>query len=340
MITIIFYYLLIHHGLFIHAEPSESPNSFMKIETQEEGTTNLCKLIPQGLVRLPEDDTVHPNTTEWWFGFGNLQDNQGRSIDYVSIIYKFYTSGVPFLVGDTSIFINRQINYELSTHFTPFETIPNGYKFDLGHIKLEGGNGTDTVYVSAGKYSLDLQLTQVKAPLLYFNEGFMSPYLGGYFYYYSRPRSVATGVLTHGNETYQVSGISYTDHEYGILDPLAVNGWDWFVMHLDDGTDIIIYLIKPGLSEVWISYPNCEYERLDAQDIFIEVIGRWVSPMTGCSWPYGWQFNIKQKRYVVIPVGEDYEILHPRQIYWEGPVTISGDGNGRGIAELVGYCRI
>ena len=46
-------------------------------------------------------------------------------------------------------------------------------------------------------------------------------------------------------------------------------------MHLDDGTDIIIYLIKPGLSQVWIYYPNCEFERLDAQEIFVEVMGRY-----------------------------------------------------------------
>jgi predicted secreted hydrolase len=342
MLTINFYYLIILHGLFIHADPSIESDSLLNIDNQKgdaKNTTNLCDQIPEGFIKLPEDDSVHENMTEWWFGFGNLQDDQGRNIDYVFVIPKFFVSGNPFLLGESGIYIDGDLDYKISTHRTPIPKIENGYDFDLGHVRLEGGNGTDAIYLRAGSYSLDIQVTQTKAPMLYLHSGYLDTYLGGDSYYYSRPRSITKGTLTDGDKVYEVSGISYFDHQYGLLEPLVRQTWDWFLLHLDDGTDIQISLSRPGISEVWISDQNCNNERLDGHEIEINIIAKWPSPVTGCSYPQGWEFTIKGKKYVLTPVNSNNEWNHPYRIRWEGPVVISGDGEGRGIAQLVGYCH-
>jgi hypothetical protein len=41
---------------------------------------------------------------------------------------------------------------------------------------------------------------------------------------------------------------------------------------------------------------------MDSQDIDIKVPDKWVSPLTGCTWPHGWKFGIKGKEYIVTPL--------------------------------------
>ena len=326
-------------GVFAYPEPfNQTPDSFSGIYLGND-SANMCDKVPEGTVSLPKDDSLHEGVIEWWFSFGHLEDEQCRKIDYVSIVPKFFASGIPFTLAESGIYIDGKMHYEITTHFTQPEKVENGYKFDFGHVKLEGGDGYETAHLEAGDYTLYLEVTKNKAPIFYYNDGFLDLNYGGYFNYYSRPRQDVKGVLTQGDKSYKVSGITYFDHQYGVMDELIHLGWNFFEMHLDNGTDIIIFLIKAGNSEVWISDENCNFERMDSQEIEIKVTNKWFSPLTGCTWPHGWKFGIKGKEYIVTPAIENCEWNNPYKIRWQGPIVVSGDATGRGEAELVGGCH-
>src|ERR671919_798165 len=67
----------------------------------------------------------------------------------------------------------------------------------------------------------------------------------GRTYYYSRPRMDATGTLTLDSSALAVQGTVWFDHQWG--DFIAVgggSGWDWFAVNLDDGTDVMLYVLR------------------------------------------------------------------------------------------------
>lgn len=339
MIGSLFLFILGVMNLRVYSENSDYNNKFItNIGNEVQESENICDKIPDGLIKLPRDDSLHENLKEWWFYIGSMKDEQGKLFEFLAVVFKLYSAGTPFLSGESAFYIDGKILYKSSVAFIQPEKVKDGFRFDLGHVKLEGSNGEDSIHISAGDYSMDLQVTQVKAPVLHHKTGYIQTYFGADTYYYTRPYSNATGVLTKGNFTYEVTGNTYFDHQYGHLDGYLKQGWDWFMIHLEDGVEIIITLVKPEENEVLIVDANCNSIFVDPQDIKVNVLSKWMSPTTGCSYPYGWEFIIKGKKYILTPTMEDQEILQPRGIRWEGVFNVSGDAVGRGVAELVGYC--
>ena len=52
----------------------------------------------------------------------------------------------------------------------------------------------------------------------------------------------ATGSLTLGDETFDVTGTAWFDHQWGDFIAVGGGGWDWFAINLDDGTDLMLSL--------------------------------------------------------------------------------------------------
>ena len=63
--------------------------------------------------------------------------------------------------------------------------------------------------------------------------------------YYSFTRLATEGVVVIGADTVAVSGESWMDKEFG-SNQLGENqvGWDWFSLRLDDGRDVMLYLLR------------------------------------------------------------------------------------------------
>ena len=59
----------------------------------------------------------------------------------------------------------------------------------------------------------------------------------------------ATGSLTLGDETFDVTGTAWFDHQWGDFIAVGGGGWDWFAINLDDGTDLMLSL-DPGRRRV------------------------------------------------------------------------------------------
>jgi predicted secreted hydrolase len=70
---------------------------------------------------------------------------------------------------------------------------------------------------------------------------------------------------------------------------------------------------------------------------------RWRSPRTNTVYPVAMNVRVGGMRWRLTPLIDDQE-LDSRDstgaLYWEGAVTLAGDGsNGRGYLELTGYAK-
>jgi predicted secreted hydrolase len=173
-------------------------------------------------------------------------------------------------------------------------------------------------------------------------------------HYYSYTRLKTSGTLTYGGRQLAVEGLSWMDHEFGSdeLQPDQV-GWDWFSIQLDDGREVMLYLLRrrdgsvtPESSGSVIARDgSVRYVPLDA--FAAEATGTWTSPHTNGRYPSGWHVRVPGERIdlVLVPTLLDQELAGTNAggiSYWEGAVdvrdaTAPNRTLGAGYVELTGY---
>ena len=130
-------------------------------------------------------------------------------------------------------------------------------------------------------------------------------------------------------------------------------GWDWFSLHLSDGADLMIYLlrradgsIEPASAGTFIPASGAA-RRLTLGDISVEALDRWRSGKSGGVYPSRWRVRIEGEGIdlTIAPLLADQELVSaglPDLVYWEGAVEGKGRSGGRevsgeGYVELTGY---
>jgi len=203
---------------------------------------------------------------------------------------------------------------------------------------------------------LDLALTPAKPPALHGDGGFSRKAARGdaVSYYYSLSRLETKGQLTLNGRSFEVTGSSWMDHEFfsGAMAPGLV-GWDWFALQLDDGREVMLYLLRhqdgsldPASSGTLVA-PAGKTSHLRLTDFKVKGTGAWKSPHSGATYPAGWQIGISGAGLDITlsPTLADQEVRAgaPAQVsYWEGQVKVQGQTGGkpitgRGYVELTGY---
>ena len=205
---------------------------------------------------------------------------------------------------------------------------------------------------AGGDVALDLTLTQTMPPVLH-GDGGLSPKgeePGNASYYYSIIRQETAGTIRIGEELFDVTGLSWKDHEYSTsaLSADAV-GWDWFSLQLDNGGGLMLFQIRnadgslePFSSGSYIA-PDGTITHLALADFMIEVLDTWISPTSGGEYPAGWRISIPKLALELEgrPLLPNQE-LNVSTVYWEGAVEFGGTLAGasvtaRGYVELTGY---
>jgi predicted secreted hydrolase len=168
--------------------------------------------------------------------------------------------------------------------------------------------------------------------------------------YYSFTRLRTTGTLTLGDSVFPAAGRSWMDQEIG-SNQLADRqvGWDWFALQLDDGRDLMLYVLRDSSGATsWASgtlVPRAGAPRyLAAADFTVDAHGAWKSDSSGATYPARWTLTLPREHLVldVVPLAADQENRSaiPRGLfYWEGAVEarIGRRTVGRGYVELTGY---
>jgi predicted secreted hydrolase len=298
-------------------------------------------------ITLPADDRVHDDLVEWWYWTGHLRDDAGHEYGYQVTFFAFGAGAARALLANVAVTDLTDGSYHRAAKFefgSP-ERLEAGFTFQLGPQTARGGGGQDVVHAEADDYQLDLTLHTDLPAVLQHGDGYHDYGFGGFTYYYSRPRMTATGTLTVAGEARAVTGTGWFDHQWGDLEAATALGWDWFALNLDDGRDVMLFLVHGEAGDELvggsISANQCGTTEVPAQDVTITPLGQWESPESGCTFPQGWQVAVGELALEIttrVPEQEMYNQRDNSRTYWEGAVEVTGDATGRGYVELAGYC--
>ena len=162
----------------------------------------------------------------------------------------------------------------------------------------------------------------------------------------------ASGSLVLDEQTLDVEGSAWFDHQWGDFIAVGGGGWDWFAVNLDDGTDLTLSLVRDADG----SYPLVYGTLVDADgpsrhlapDAFtVEVTDDWTSPRTGATYPAAWRVTVPAEDLVIElePTVADQELdtrATTGVIYWEGSQDVRATRRGATLGgeayvELTGY---
>ena len=324
---------------------------------------------------FPRDHGSHPEyRTEWWYFTGNLKDSSGNRYGYQ---LTFFRQGLRSDVLDSS---NQwSIRDVYIAHFTITDV--NEGSFIMAERISRAGPGLAgarignmevwlfnwkaqmngaSIFLEAtnSDMHLKLELKPRKPPVFHGDRGLSKKGArkGQASYYTSFTDLETSGSIKtkSGGTLIPVQGISWFDHEFGSaqLDQ-GQEGWDWFGLHLSDGRDLMIYLLRkadrsvnPESSGTMVE-PDGTSRHIKLSDISVTVLDKWKSSKSGGNYPCRWRITIpaEQIDITVAPLVADQE-LDTRQttgiIYWEGAVAGQGTSAGKRVAcegyiELTGY---
>jgi predicted secreted hydrolase len=180
----------------------------------------------------------------------------------------------------------------------------------------------------------------------YSAEGLFNPEtMYGLSYYYFAPKMTLTGTITAGDETHQVEGTAWLEHQWGNFsteDPQAYR-WRWGSVRFDEGGGINWRQWERGPDNAAVFDLN-HYAIYSAdgairygygRDLTYEVINTWVSPQTGRHYGLYGLLRTPVGTFYVSPMVEDQEILIPGMSVplWEGAMEVRRDSSD---GELVG----
>ena len=216
------------------------------------------------------------------------------------------------------------------------------------------GNGFDFNVGDAGKsfgFSLSTRLLK---PVVFQGPGGLSrkgEAATEASHYYSFTRMATTGTVRLEGKELEVSGVSWMDKEFG-SNQLGKDksGWDWFSLQLDDGREVMLYLLRSRDGKTdhvggTLVDAAGEVRYLEPGEWEMKATREWTSPVTGAAYPAGWTLWIPAADIaaVITPKLADQEnrsALIPNLFYWEGSVRIESKGGeriGQGYVELTGY---
>ena len=304
-------------------------------------------------VTFPKDEAPHADLTEWWYYTGHLQAADGRRWGFEQVVFQILRASLPpyylshFAVTDET---RKQFRYGEQMSVGAQTQPAQGFAFDVGGWRMGGLLGADQLAAAVDQYAIDLRLTANRPPVLH-DGGLVTFGPAGDSYYYSRTRMEITGTILDHGEQIPVTGLAWFDKQWGNFLVMG-GGWDWFSLQLDDGSDLMLNLIKDGSGTTQIAYgtyvaPDGTFTHLDGKQFEVSVLRQWTSPHTNITYPSGWRATVPGQALdlTVTPVIPDQELDTRRMtsmIYWEGAQTITGTRagkplGGQGYVELVGY---
>lgn len=217
---------------------------------------------------------------------------------------------------------------------------------------------------------LTLRLDSVKPAVLQGENGYSPKSMSGAnaSYYYSHTRLATQGEIRIGAKRFALNGLSWLDREWS-TSALEKNqtGWDWFSLHLDDGSDVMFYrlrqktennaIVADSASSGVLVRKDGSTRKLHFRDVHLTPQTFWQSPVAHTIilnnsrkqrypvYPAIWRFSAPTENLelTLTPLAANQELLTSVR-YWEGAVKVSGMRNnktisGKGYVEMTGYAE-
>jgi predicted secreted hydrolase len=321
---------------------------------------------------FPADHGPHPDfRTEWWYYTGNLRTAAGRHFGFQLTFFRIALVPVgPAAAPRASAWATRQFYL---AHFAITDTAgrrfhafsrtsrdalelagasASPYRVWVEGWSVEGDGSSARLRAAEGEIALDLELSAAKPVVAQGDRGLSrkGPEPGNASVYYSITRMPARGVVRAGRETFDVSGEAWMDREWSTsaLGP-DLQGWDWFALQLDDGRELMFYLLRrrdggiDPFSAGTLVAADGTTRPLERGDVQVETLAHWTSARSGVRYPARWRLSVPSAalRLDIAPRLADQELIVGTR-YWEGAVAVTGSAadrplTGQGYVELVGY---
>jgi predicted secreted hydrolase len=338
-------------------------------EALAEERAGFARVLAPRPMSFPEDHGPHPDfRTEWWYYTGNLTTAAGRHVGFQLTFFRVALS--PTEESRASTWATRQLYV---AHFAVTDTAGGRFhaasRTSRAALDLAGAQATPfRVWVESwsaegerratrlraeeGDVAINLTVSPAKPVVLQGDRGLSrkGPEPGNASLYYSFTRMPARGTVRLGGETLEVSGEAWMDREWSTSALGAgVEGWDWVAVQLDDGRELMVYLLRrrdgtidPFSSGTLIAADGTG-RRLQAEDVRVETLTHWTSSHSGVRYPARRRLSVPsaELRLEIEPRLADQELRMGTR-YWEGAVEVVGSSGGlaiggRGYVELVGY---
>lgn len=360
----------------ILGEPSEQGNV--------SGSEGFKRVLQAKEFQFPRDHLSHQDyQTEWWYFSGNLStenkhNKARRSFAYQFTLFRFamhpnstkrspWRSNNIYMAHIALTDIDQEKIYQQERFSRDGPGLAGAEMDDDGNIQiwlnnwqaksLQSGQLLPLELNITGKqFSLNLHLKTTKPMVLQGDSGFSqkSGQAGNASYYYSYTRLVTTGTISIGQSRYSVIGNSWLDREWSTSSlGDGQQGWDWFSVHLDDGSELMLYQMrkKDGTQDDFSSGTLVDVkgrsQTLSAQDFQILALEYWQSPVSAIRYPIKWQVLLPSHHLELNISAKVNQQEWAKKNgfsfnYWEGAVGVSGIKNqqpitGAGYLEMTGY---
>ncbi len=226
------------------------------------------------------------------------------------------------------------------------------YGVDNTLTATNAANTTFDLNLNAGKADkIHLTLASQKPPMAVGGKGETGLHSPTDMYYFSLTRCAVGGTIDTGAGPERITGgQGWFDHQWGNSWVASNNGWDWWGVQMDDGTDILFFRQR-DLKTGRVFFPLATFMDKDGKQSVAKKIvftpdtkAVWKSPKSGVSYPLAWTVSFPEKslRLHITAKVQDQEmpILGPGAGIWEGVCDVTSSAGGSpGIAymELVGY---
>lgn len=321
---------------------------------------------------FPRDYASHPEyKIEWWYYTGNVETKEGRRFGYQLTFFRVGITPAPRSASRWAVRDLFMAHFAITDiergEFHSFELInragigwagADAYTYRVWNEGWEArlDAGAHLLRASEDGFEIELRLAPAKPEVIHgVNEiSQKGPSEGNASHYYSLTRLATSGRVRLGNETFEVTGQSWMDHEFGtsFLEEQQV-GWDWFSIQLDDGRELMLFQIRrrdgspdPRSSGTLIE-PDGRTTHIPFGEFALSPVKSWRSPESGAAYPVRWAIELPRYGLQLnIAAAIDNQELRTAEstgvTYWEGSITVDGLANdasvkGRGYLEMTGY---
>lgn len=324
----------------------------------ETASQTFASVLPGYNITFPFDHRSHPEfAVEWWYITANLTDKKNNPYALQWTLFRFasdnqntpwanaqqYMGHVGLRDGKQAWFEERFArggvgNAGIST--APF----NAFIDDWQWLSQSSNMFPSTLeFTIDAQIKINLNFTADKSFLKHGEQGFSRKLRNSEqaSYYYSQPHIQVSGQLELATGIVEVAGNAWFDHEWTsqYLSPQA-QGWDWFSIHFDDGTKLMLFNMRHEQAEDYWSGTlvknNGTIVHLDEADIYGKITKR--DEVDGRLLPLYWSIQLPEHEVDIQIAPMQTNQWNPGLFsYYEGGTVVSGSHSGVGFIELTGY---
>ncbi|QCI12370.1 iron ABC transporter permease [Pseudomonas putida] len=333
--------------------PAPAPKGYAGLGAEASAFKAVTANVP---LVFPRDHGAHDGfRIEWWYVTANLKDAQGRDWGVQWTLFRSALRTGPETTGWNSpnLWMGHAALTGPGGHQVG-ETLARGgigqagaeaqpFHAWINDWSLQGQPGIDQVRMRANGpgFSYDLALASDRPLVLHGDRGYSEKSgKGQASYYYSQPFYRVNGEVQREGLRIPVTGQAWLDREWS-SQPLAAgqSGWDWFSLHLASGAKLMLFQVRedkgaPYRAGTWVE-PQGQARALQGSEVELTPL-TWTRQDNGKQVPTRWRVQVPSVRLdVQVDAIEAKAWMGTRFPYWEGPVRVSG--GGQGYLEMTGY---